>query len=142
AKPLERLPHRAAADEGGGQGQVYSNLTREEHRYMVMKAKEYIVAGDIIQAVLSQRFQRPTGAHPFDVYRALRAINPSPYMYYLDLGEAQIVGASPEMLVRVEDGRIDYHPIAGSRRRGADAAEDAALAAELRSDETERAEHV
>ena len=79
------------------------------------KAREYIVAGDIIQVVLSQRFQRPTAAHPFDVYRALRTINPSPYMYYLDLGEAQLVGTSPEMLVRVEDGKIDYHPIAGTR---------------------------
>src|SRR4051794_1489474 len=142
-RPLERLPYRAPESNGSeSPATVSSNLTREEHRYMVNKAKEYIVAGDIIQAVLSQRFQRPTTAHPFDIYRALRAINPSPYMYYLDLGEAQIVGASPEMLVRVEDGKIDYPPIAGSRRRGVDAAEDAALEAELRSDEKERAEHV
>jgi anthranilate synthase component 1 len=108
----------------------------------VRKAQEYIVAGDIIQVVLSQRFERPTSAHPFDVYRALRAINPSPYMFYLDLGEVQLVGTSPEMLVRVEDGKIDYHPIAGTRRRGVDAAEDAALEVELRNDEKERAEHV
>ena len=107
-------------------------MTREEHAAAVSKAKEYIVAGDIIQVVLSQRFQRPTAAHPFDVYRALRTINPSPYMYYLDLGEAQLVGTSPEMLVRVEDGKIDYHPIAGTRPRGADPAEDEALEAELR----------
>jgi len=117
-------------------------MSREEHRGAVLKAKEYIVAGDIIQVVLSQRFQRPTAAHPFDVYRALRAINPSPYMYYLELGETQVVGTSPEMLVRVEDGKIDYHPIAGTRRRGADAAEDDALENELISDEKERAEHV
>jgi anthranilate synthase component 1 len=92
--------------------------------------------------VLSQRFQRRTSAHPFDIYRALRTVNPSPYMYYIDLGEFQVVGASPEMLVRVEEGRIDYHPIAGTRRRGKDAAEDAALEEELRGDEKERAEHV
>ena len=117
-------------------------MTRAEYREKVERAKEYIVAGDVIQVVLSQRFQRPTAAHPFDIYRALRTVNPSPYMYFLDLGEAQIVGASPEMLVRVEDGRIDYHPIAGTRPRGRDAAEDAALEAELLRDEKERAEHV
>jgi anthranilate synthase component 1 len=121
---------------------VTSNMSQEDHRAIVRKAQEYIVAGDIIQVVLSQRFQRPTSAHPFDVYRALRAINPSPYMFYLDLGEAQLVGTSPEMLVRVEDGKIDYHPIAGTRRRGVDSAEDLALEEELRNDEKERAEHV
>jgi len=139
--PLARLPYRAAAG-APAEETVSSNMTRAEHAAIVNKAKEYIVAGDIIQVVLSQRFQRRTGAHPFDVYRALRAINPSPYMFYLDLGELQLVGTSPEMLVRVEDGKIDYHPIAGTRRRGADAAEDAALEAELRADEKERAEHV
>jgi anthranilate synthase component 1 len=140
-KPLDRLPYRAPESQPE-KSAVESNMTREEHRAAVLRAKEYIVAGDIIQVVLSQRFQRPTAAHPFDVYRALRTINPSPYMYYLDLGEAQIVGTSPEMLVRVEDGKIDYHPIAGTRRRGATPAEDDALEAELRADEKERAEHV
>ena len=107
------------------------------------KAKEYIVAGDIIQVVLSQRFQRPTAAHPFDVYRALRTINPSPYMFYLDLGEAQLVGTSPEMLVRVEDGKIDYHPIAGTRPRGADAgAGHRRWRRSWSHDEKESAEHV
>jgi len=139
--PLARLPYRAAAGEPAAEA-VASNMTREEHAAIVNKAKEYIVAGDVIQVVLAQRFQRRTNAHPFDVYRALRTINPSPYMFYLDLGEVQIVGTSPEMLVRVEDGKIDYHPIAGTRRRGADAAEDAALEAELVADEKERAEHV
>ncbi len=119
-KPLAQLPYRAAqgvpADEV-----VSSNMTREDHALAVERAKQHIVAGDIIQVVLSQRFQRPTAAHPFDVYRALRTINPSPYMFYLDLGEAQLVGTSPEMLVRVEDGKIDYHPIAGTRPRGGDA---------------------
>jgi anthranilate synthase component 1 len=110
-KPLDKLPYRAI--EGSVvQQQVTSNMTREEHAIAVAKTQEYIVAGDIIQAVISQRFQRPTAAHPFDVYRALRTINPSPYMYYLDLGEAQLVGTSPEMLVRVDESKIDYHPIA------------------------------
>jgi anthranilate synthase component 1 len=108
----------------------------------VSRAKEHIIAGDIIQVVLSQRFQRPTAVHPFDVYRALRTINPSPYMFYLDLGEAQLVGTSPEMLVRVEDGKIDYHPIAGTRPRGATPEDDARLAEELAADEKEIAEHV
>jgi anthranilate synthase component 1 len=141
-RPLERLPYRAAPAAATVSEPITSNMTPEEHRAAVLRTKEYIVAGDIIQAVLSQRFQRSTSAHPFDVYRALRTINPSPYMYYLDLGEAQIVGTSPEMLVRVDEGKIDYHPIAGTRRRGADAAEDEALEAELRADEKERAEHV
>jgi anthranilate synthase component 1 len=140
-KPLAQLPYRAAGGVAEPQS-VSSNMTREQHAEAVRRAKEHIVAGDIIQVVLSQRFQRPTAAHPFDVYRALRTINPSPYMFYLDLGEAQLVGTSPEMLVRVEDGKIDYHPIAGTRPRGADAAQDAALEEELVSDEKERAEHV
>ncbi len=142
-RPLERLPYRAGALPAAAEkAAVASNMSPAEHRAAVLSAKEYIVAGDIIQVVLSQRFQRPTNAHPFEVYRALRTINPSPYMYYRDLGEAHVVGTSPEMLVRVDEGRIDYHPIAGTRRRGRDAAEDAALEEELRGDEKERAEHV
>lgn len=142
-KPLARLPYRAGVTvENGSDGTVESNMTLEEYRSKVERAKEYIVAGDVIQVVLSQRFQRRTAAHPFDIYRSLRTVNPSPYMFYLDLGEAQIVGASPEMLVRVEEGMIDYHPIAGTRRRGATPEEDAALEEELRTDEKERAEHV
>jgi anthranilate synthase component 1 len=140
-EPLSQLPYRVQPGEPAKQ-EVTSNMSTEEHRAAVLKAKEYIIAGDIIQVVLSQRFERPTNAHPFDVYRSLRTINPSPYMFYIDLGEAQLVGTSPEMLVRVEEGKIDYHPIAGTRRRGADAAEDASLEAELRDDEKERAEHV
>jgi len=140
-KPLERMPYRGAVSARTSAPAV-SNMDRDYYKGMVEKAKEYIVAGDIIQAVLSQRFQRRTAAHPFDIYRALRTVNPSPYMYYIDLGEFQVVGASPEMLVRVEEGRIDYHPIAGTRRRGASAAEDEALEQELRNDEKERAEHV
>jgi anthranilate synthase component I len=139
--PLSQLPYRSAAGEPAGLA-VSSNMTAEDHAAAVRRAQEYIVAGDIIQVVLSQRFQRPTAVYPFEVYRALRTINPSPYMFYLDLGEAQLVGTSPEMLVRVEDGKIDYHPIAGTRPRGTTAEEDAALERELGEDEKERAEHV
>ncbi len=140
-KPLASLPYRPGPGIDARQT-VSSNMTREQHAAAVDKAKEHIVAGDIIQIVLSQRFQRPTAAHPFDVYRALRTINPSPYMFYLDLGEAQLVGTSPEMLVRVEEGKIDYHPIAGTRPRGATPDEDKALEEELVADEKEIAEHV
>jgi anthranilate synthase component 1 len=142
-KPLGALPYETPKNAPAFEDRVVSsNMSREDHRGAVIKAKEYIVAGDIIQVVLSQRFQRPVAAHPFDVYRSLRAINPSPYMYYLELGETQIVGTSPEMLVRVEDGKIDYHPIAGTRRRGATPEEDDALEEELVHDEKEIAEHV
>jgi anthranilate synthase component 1 len=140
-KPLSALPYRAAEGVAADQA-VSSNMTREDYALAVEQAKEHIVAGDIIQVVLSQRFQRPTAAHPFDVYRALRTINPSPYMFYLDFGEAQLVGTSPEMLVRVEDGKIDYHPIAGTRPRGATPEQDRALEQELVADEKEIAEHV
>ena len=109
---------------------------------MVERVKGYTVAGDIIQAVVSQRLRRETAAHPFDIYRALRKVNPSPYMFYLDLEGFQLVGASPEMLVQVERGRISTNPIAGTRPRGADEAQDLALEEELRTDEKERAEHV
>jgi len=140
-KPLAQLPYRAGTGVANPKA-VTSNMTPDEHAAIVNKAKEHIVAGDIIQVVLSQRFQRKTSAHPFDIYRALRTINPSPYMFYLDLGEAQLVGTSPEMLVRVEDGKIDYHPIAGTRPRGATPEEDDALEEDLVKDEKEIAEHV
>jgi anthranilate synthase component 1 len=123
-------------------GEVRSNTTREEYHERVEKAKEYIVAGDIIQVVPSQRLSRPTAAHPFSIYRALRRVNPSPYMYYLAMGDACIIGASPEMLVRVEDGVVETHPIAGTMPRGKDPDEDAAIAERLANDEKERAEHV
>jgi anthranilate synthase component 1 len=121
---------------------VRSNWERDDFLRAVERTQEYIRAGDIIQAVISQRFSRATGAHPFEVYRSLRAINPSPYMYYLRFGDAYIVGASPELLVKVEEGRVDVHPIAGTRPRGANAAEDARLAEELAHDPKELAEHV
>jgi anthranilate synthase component 1 len=103
---------------------------------------EYVEAGDIIQCVPSQRLSRPVTASPFAVYRALRAVNPSPYMYFLRLGDTCVVGASPEMLVQVEDGRVRTRPIAGTRPRGQNDAEDAMLAADLLADEKERAEHI
>ena len=121
--------------------EVTPNMEREEFEANVVRSKQYVVDGDIIQVVPSQRFARPTDADPFEIYRALRAINPSPYMYYLDLDGFQIVGASPEMLVQVEDGNIAMHPIAGTLPRGATDEEDAALE-RMRTDEKERAEHI
>ncbi len=121
---------------------ISSNLSQAEFERRVSQAKEYICDGEIIQVVLSQRLGRPTTASPFGIYRALRSINPSPYMYYLHMGNCQIIGASPEMLVRVEDGMVATHPIAGTRPRGADLCEDLVLEEELRSDEKECAEHI
>jgi anthranilate synthase component 1 len=121
---------------------VSSNLTKEQYMANVNKAKEYIYDGDIIQVVPSQRLSRPTHASPFAIYRALRSVNPSPYMYYLHLGDFHIVGASPELLVRVEDDIISNHPIAGTRPRSRDAASDKALEEDLKSDEKEIAEHI
>jgi anthranilate synthase component 1 len=119
-----------------------SNFTYAEYQRAVERAKEYILAGDIFQVVPSQRFARPTHANPFAIYRALRAINPSPYMYFLRGYAGEIIGASPEMLLRVDDGVVETHPIAGTRRRGHDEAEDNRLAAELLADPKERAEHL
>ncbi|MDD4986400.1 MAG: anthranilate synthase component I [Dehalococcoidales bacterium] len=121
---------------------VSSNLSQKEFEKKVLRAKEYICAGDIIQVVLSQRLARPTTASPFALYRALRSLNPSPYMYYLNMGDCHIVGASPELLVRVEGGIVSNHPIAGTRPRGRDVTQDLALEADLRCDEKERAEHI
>jgi anthranilate synthase component 1 len=131
-------PRNATPDRSA----VSSNFARAEFEVIVSKAKEYIYAGDVIQTVLSQRLARCTTANPFAIYRALRSINPSPYMYYLRLGDFYIAGASPELLVRVEDGTVSTHPIAGTRRRGKDATEDLALEEELKNDEKERAEHI
>ncbi|MCH2508220.1 MAG: anthranilate synthase component I [Dehalococcoidia bacterium] len=122
--------------------EISSNVTEEEFKNKVKKVKEYIYAGDIIQAVLSQRLSKKTEAEPFDIYRALRTLNPSPYMYFLELDGFHIVGASPELLVRVEDGIVYNFPLAGTRPRGASPSEDDALAEELKADEKERAEHI
>ena len=119
-----------------------SNIKQERYAQMVERAKKYIYDGDIIQVVPSQRLARRTQANPFAIYRALRSINPSPYMYFLHLDDFHIIGSSPELLVRVEDGVVSNHPIAGTRPRSKDAAEDKALAEELKTDEKECAEHV
>jgi anthranilate synthase component 1 len=143
AQPLTALPYRsddAASPQPNGAAE--SNNTREEFMAKVERAKEYIVRGDTYQIQVSQRFTRRTGAHPFEVYRALRMVNPSPYMFYLELDDMHVVGASPEMLIRVEDGLIETHPIAGTRRRGRDAEDEERMARELQSSEKERAEHI
>jgi anthranilate synthase component I len=121
---------------------VRSNRTREQFEEQVRKGKEYIAAGDIYQVVLSQRFEAEVAADPFTVYRALRHVNPSPYMYFIRMGGVAVVGSSPEMLVRVEGSRVETHPIAGTRPRGRTNEEDMRLAEELKRNEKERAEHV
>jgi anthranilate synthase component I len=121
---------------------VRSNVTRERFEEQVRVGKEHIAAGDIYQVVLSQRFEAEVAADPFTVYRALRHVNPSPYMYFIRMGGVSVVGSSPEMLVRVEGTRVETHPIAGTRRRGVDEEEDRQLAEELKRNEKERAEHV
>lgn len=118
------------------------NTTRERYREMVERSKDYITEGDIFQVVPSQRVDIETRAHPFTMYRALRMVNPSPYMFYLDFGDHQIVGASPELLTRLEDGVVTNHPIAGTRPRGASNDEDVVNATELLADEKELAEHI
>jgi anthranilate synthase component 1 len=121
---------------------VESNMTTERYAGMVSQAQEYIKAGDIIQVVLAQRFQTPLKSSALDVYRALRSINPSPYMFLLDFGDFQLVGASPEVHVRCEDGNVEIRPIAGTRWRGKSPEEDERLAKDLLADEKERAEHL
>jgi len=122
--------------------EIRSNITRDRFLEMVRTAKEYIAAGDIYQVVLSQRFEAEVAADPFTIYRALRHVNPSPYMYFIRMGGLSIVGSSPEMLVRVEGRRAQTHPIAGTRPRGQSEEEDVRLAEELKKNEKERAEHV
>ncbi len=119
-----------------------SGFTEEGFKEAVTKAKDYIVAGDIMQVVLSQRLSIPFNAPPVDLYRALRSLNPSPYMYFLNLDEFQIVGSSPEILVRLEDEEITVRPIAGTRKRGRDEAHDKAMEEELLNDPKELAEHL
>jgi anthranilate synthase component 1 len=122
--------------------QVSSNFTREEFEASVEKARQYIIAGEAIQIVLSQRLSRHTNAHPFNIYRVLRIINPSPYMFFLDLKDFHIIGSSPEILVKAVDGTVTTRPLAGTRPRGKNKAEDERLEKELRNDEKERAEHI
>ena len=128
--------------ESKGERPFRSNLTREGFQKIVSKAKEYIKAGDIIQAVLCQRLETKTATDPFEIYRALRFINPSPYMFYLELEDFRIIGSSPETMVRLTGDTIELRPIAGTRRRGSTAEEEKALEADLLSDPKERAEHI
>jgi len=121
---------------------IHAGTERERFVQMVEQAKEYIAAGDIFQVVLSQRLDFVPEVPPFDVYRALRAVNPSPYMYFLRLGDMHVLGSSPEMLVRVAGRKLEYRPIAGTHPRGSDEAEDQRLEKEMLADEKERAEHV
>ncbi len=140
-RELDRNLSRPPAREGAALP-IESNQTKEQFEAAVGRVQADIAAGEVYQAVLSQRFDTKTSAPPFDVYRALRHINPSPYMYFIRMGKDAIVGASPEMLVRVEGSRVETHPIAGTRRRGATPDEDQRLAEELRRNEKEKAEHV
>ena len=147
-RPL-RLPKRPPAKKAdpstssGRAGLSYtSNRSYEDYDEIVRKSREYIIAGDIIQVVPSQRLARPTEAAPLDLYRALRGSNPSPYMFFLELDDFHIIGASPELLVRVEDGLVLNFPLAGTRPRGKTPEQDEALAEELLNNEKERAEHI
>ncbi len=119
-----------------------SNMSEADYKGMVAKAKDYITAGDIFQVVLSQRFSAPYSGDPFDVYRSLRRVNPSPFLFYLNFRPGTVLGASPEILVRVRDGEVTIRPIAGTRRRGETQEEDLALEVELLADPKERAEHL
>ena len=143
-RPLPAIPRRRwRSDNKNLADTLHSNMPQSRYEEMVRQAKEHIAAGDIFQVVLSQRFSRQTSAHPFAIYRALRMLNPSPYMFYFDFGpDMQVIGASPEMHVRLEDGIASVRPIAGTRPRGITPAEDNALAEELLADPKERAEHV
>ena len=136
ATPGSRIQHPASRIK------IKSNFTKEAFKKSVRKAKEYIRAGDIIQAVLSQRLETKITVDPFDIYRALRTINPSPYMYYLKCENLKLIGSSPEILVRLEEGMVEVRPIAGTRPRGKTEKEDRALEKELLADPKERAEHI
>ena len=135
-RPLEL----AVPDDGDGPFE--STTTRAEYEDGVRRVQEYIRAGDAFQVVLSQRLTVPLAAAPFDLYRALRTLNPSPYLFYLDLDGVRLIGSSPEVMVRLEEGTVTVRPIAGTRRRGSDAAEDERLAADLLADPKEVAEHL
>ena len=137
-----RLPEGAYAGDPLALAEPQSNTTKAEYLDMVAKAKEYIAAGDIFQVVPSQRFRRPFTLPPLQLYRALRRLNPSPYLYFLNYPGFSVVGSSPEILVRVRDGVVTIRPIAGTIRRSANTAEDKALADKLLADPKERAEHL
>lgn len=137
-RPVE-APRSPALREPGPVG---SNLTQEQYESIVRRAKEYIVAGDVIQVVLAQRFECPLRAHPFNIYRCLRAVNPSPYMFFLRIGQETLLGSSPEVMVRLEGREITVRPIAGTRPRGTEEKQDAQFENELVTDPKEIAEHI
>ncbi len=139
--PAERPPKDSESKKRATL-KVTSNFRRPEYLAAVRKSKEYIRAGDIFQVVISQRFSAQTKSEPFEVYRELRALNPSPYLFYLQLNDVCVVGSSPEMLVKVQGRDVYYRPIAGTRRRGKDEAEDLRLEREMLASEKERAEHI
>jgi anthranilate synthase component 1 len=142
AQLLKRSPASSSKQGQGAPPVVSSTFTREDFENAVRRCKEYIAAGDAIQIVLSQRFKTEVHSDPFDVYRALRSLNPSPYMYYLAYGDTILIGSSPEILVTEERGNVTVRPIAGTRRRGVTEEEDKALEQDLLKDEKERAEHI
>ncbi|WP_173917256.1 anthranilate synthase component I [Halobacillus sp. Marseille-Q1614] len=136
------LPDLMLSDESTSHSiELHSNYKKEDFKRDVEKIKDYIVAGDIFQAVLSQRFHTKTERSGFELYRILRKVNPSPYMFYLKFNDVEVMGSSPERLLEVQDGQLEIHPIAGTRKRGLTQEEDDALAAELLADEKEQAEH-
>lgn len=146
-KKYEKLSYNDDEEIPGDQSikdslKLYSNFSKEDFENAVRISKEYILAGDIFQVVLSQRFHADITCDPFDIYRALRIINPSPYMYYLKFGGLKIIGSSPEILVQLKDGQVKERPIAGTRRRGRTREEDASLEKELLADPKEKAEHI
>jgi anthranilate synthase component 1 len=139
-KPLDKSA--VEFDAGPLMVEPTSNTTPAEYKSMVLRAKEYIAAGDIFQVVLSQRFQAPFTLPPFSLYRALRRVNPAPYLYFLNYGAFSVAGSSPEILVEARAGKVTVRPIAGTRARGATPHEDLALEQELLADPKERAEHL
>ncbi len=142
SQPLTQNQSSKTARKSINGPELSSNFSREEFEQSVLKIKEYITDGEAIQVVLSQRLAQPTSVPPFEIYRALRSINPSPYMFFLDFKDFHIIGASPEILVRVEDGMVMTRPLAGTRPRGETPDEDNKLEQELKKDEKERAEHI
>ncbi len=140
--PLARGSVPDAEEDSASPLSFGSNMKEEEHKQAVIRIKQYIQEGDAIQVVFSQRLKFSINRDPFDIYRALRTINPSPYMYYLKFGELQVVGSSPEVLVRLEENKVEVRPIAGTRKRGKNEKEDLELEQDLLSDEKELAEHI
>jgi anthranilate synthase component 1 len=142
ARGLSPAMWKKSARKKSGKLKVHARTPRPQFLRAVERCKEYIAAGDIFQVVLSQRLDFTPEVAPFDLYRALRQVNPSPYLYFLRSGDTHILGSSPEMLVRVTGRKLEYRPIAGTHPRGRDEAEDTRLEHQMRNDEKERAEHV